>query len=222
MDRVPFVCYPTFLDAVEKMPQELQGQAALAILKLGIDGEKDDTNPYIDMMLTLIAPNIIAAKDRYTASVENGKKGGRPQTIDQNKVAQLREQGNTQKQIAKELECSDRQVRNILKEAEITGNNLNIDIDNNNNKDNNNNIENEINYDSKEDYILLKATTSYYEGKEIHFTDMEGKVAYVYEFSREVRERYGEIREGSIIKVKSLFIENATNFDPIEEYEITK
>ncbi len=154
-ERISFVCYPTFLDAVEKMPKELQGEAALAILKLGINGEWTDSNPYIDMMLTLIAPNIKAAKGRYTAAVENGKKGGRPSKVDKDKVKQLFLEGKTNTDIAAECGCTADYIRKLTNTYKLQKNqnklgfsgynlDIDIDIDNNNNKDNNKNSNREM------------------------------------------------------------------------------
>ena len=137
-ERIAFVCYTSFLDAVEKLPQQLQGQAALAIMRLGINGEWDGTEPVIDMMLTLIKPLILAAKNRYAIAVENGKKGGRPAKVDIVKIKKLIADDKNDADIAGELGCTTDYVRKLRKELNPVQNNqknLNIDKDKDKNID---------------------------------------------------------------------------------------
>lgn len=87
-------------------------------------------NPVVDMVLTMARPLQVSTKQRYKKAVENGKLGGRPIKVDREKVFELRKNGYTQNQIASELGCGIRTVRNVLNDKPaITGNNLDIDID---------------------------------------------------------------------------------------------
>ena len=61
-------------------------------------------------------PNIDKVKERYRQSVENGKKGGRPRTVDRKEVAKLREQGLTNQEVATKLKCSVSSVEKANKE----------------------------------------------------------------------------------------------------------
>jgi hypothetical protein len=155
-ERISFVCYPTFLDAVEMLPQELQGEAALAILKLGINGEWVEGDYAINMMLTLIAPNIKAAKGRYVAAVENGKKGGRPAKVDKERVKELFLEGMSNSDIAAECGCTADYIRKLTQSLKLQKNQknfgysgYNLDIDKDNNKDNNTNINDNSNNNNK-------------------------------------------------------------------------
>lgn len=133
-----FVSYASFLEAIEKLPtEEDKAKAALALLRLGHTGEwRTEGNILIEMLLTLAAPNIIAAKNRYSKAVEKGSRGGRPK-VDRVKIAQLKEEGLTSEEIADEMGCSTKTVSRALQEIGRTkldkrqNHNIDIDIDNN-------------------------------------------------------------------------------------------
>lgn len=74
--------------------------------------------------------NINSAKDRYARAVENGKKGGRPIEVDSEQITELKAEGLTNDQIANKLGCSTKTVQRALKKVDKTGQNLDIDIDN--------------------------------------------------------------------------------------------
>ena len=77
------------------------------------------------------------AKDRYATAVENGKKGGRPKTVDEYKVRELKGQGLTNKQIAEELKCSVSSVEKInaknRKNRKNLNDNVNVNVNDNEN-----------------------------------------------------------------------------------------
>lgn len=60
--------------------------------------------------------NIQRAKNRYAASVENGKKGGRPAKIPKEKVRKEIAGGKTKEEIAQEFDISVRTVERALEE----------------------------------------------------------------------------------------------------------
>ena len=104
-----FVFYASFLETVEKAEKispELANELMKAIIEYGIYGEYESDNPYIDMLMPNITTVVDKAKDRYAKAVENGKKGGRPSTIDKDKIIYLHKQGLTNKEVAAELNCS--------------------------------------------------------------------------------------------------------------------
>lgn len=116
-ERVSFVCYPSFLDAIELMPTEEQkGKAALALMRLGINGEWSEGEPMVEMILTMALPTIGAAKDRYTKAIANGKKGGRPQ-VDRTQIVELKNTGMTNEEVASEMACSPKTVSRALTES---------------------------------------------------------------------------------------------------------
>ena len=74
-----FVFYKSFYDAIKKIPEEYQLELYNAILSYSLEGiEPNNLSPIAEAMFILIKPNIDSSQKRYEASVENGKKGGRP------------------------------------------------------------------------------------------------------------------------------------------------
>lgn len=123
-------------ESIEMLPNDTD--KALAYRTLISNNLKDEFNltgnSMIDIILTMARPNQISSAQRYKKAIENGAKGGRPPTVDRKQVITLRESGYTQNQIAEEVGCSIRTVRNILAKQEkiqpaITGNNLEIEIE---------------------------------------------------------------------------------------------
>lgn len=153
-ERISMVFYTSFLDAIRNLPtRELQAEATLALVEMGIDGVVGHENPMINMVLTMALPSVASAKQRYSKAVIDGKKGGRPRKAEPLVVAQLLEEGLTKHDIAGELNCSVRTVERALekvatKPCDKTTDRQNLDIDKDNNinidKDNNNNNDREI------------------------------------------------------------------------------
>lgn len=70
-------------------------------------GDVSTTSPIILGFINgCCLPNISAAKDRYVLAKENGKKGGRPKTIDDGKIIALKKAGMTNKEVAEAMGCS--------------------------------------------------------------------------------------------------------------------
>ena len=138
-----FVFYATNLEVIETLEEtdkELANEFMKAIIEYGIYGEYENTNPIIKVLMVQAGFGIDKAKDRYATAVENGKKGGRPKTVDEYKVRELKGQGLTNKQIAEELKCSVSSVEKINAKNRKNRKNLN---DNVNDNDNDNENENE-------------------------------------------------------------------------------
>jgi hypothetical protein len=237
MNRESFVCYPSFLDAIKKMPEQLQGKAALSVLELGIDGEWNDSDPYIDMMLTLIAPNILAAKDRYAASKENGKKGGRPPKVNIEKIKEMAKAGKTNLEIAKEFNCNDDYIRQLLKqenqenpnylgysddEKQDNQDNLNIDIDKDIDINNNNDIDTNNNTDinnNKENNNNISFTAPQEQEKEedndFPFT-VEDELSDQEEEIKPLTPEMAEATKNILLEQKN---DNETPFMDVSDYE---
>lgn len=77
--RESFVFYASFYEAINNLPDETQLELYTAICKYSLYDELPQLSPVAKAMFTLIKPNIDNATARYKASVENGKRGGRPQ-----------------------------------------------------------------------------------------------------------------------------------------------
>lgn len=154
--RKSFVIYDSFLDMVEMIPdKEDQLKLILAVLRYGLGREdmKLD-NPYLNAMFAGIKANIDAAQNRYDRACSGGVKGGRPTSISQDEVQELKSVGKTQKQVAQMLGVSERTVKrywNTVSDDEgcqkvtkgETCHNLN-DNDNDNVNDNDNKNNNKL------------------------------------------------------------------------------
>ena len=74
MTRESMVVYQSWLEAIHELPEAMQGELALAILEVGLEGQVTcKIGQTSKAMLALIRPMIEANNRRY----ENGKKGGR-------------------------------------------------------------------------------------------------------------------------------------------------
>lgn len=135
---------------------------AKAIMQFGFDGEIPDENSELWAYgLSPIIASIGAAKNRYEASIENGKKGGRPRKIDRDKVVELKNEGYTNQEVADALNCSLSSVERANAENRQNQKNPNENINNNiksdNNEKENNNVNENYYYDENyyynDDYL---------------------------------------------------------------------
>ena len=80
-DKDTFVCFRSWYDSIRFMSDEEQLKMFHIIFQYGLDGTLpgDDCPPICKAVFTAaIVPQSSGASARYAASVENGKKGGRP------------------------------------------------------------------------------------------------------------------------------------------------
>lgn len=203
--RKSFVVYDSFLDMIEIVPdKEDKLQLALAMLRYGLGREDMELeNPYLNAMFTGIKANIDAAQNRYDRACSGGVKGGRPTSISQDEVQELKSVGKTQKQVAQMLGVSERTVKrywNIVSDDEgcqkVTKgercHNLN-DNDNDNVNDNENENNNKLTPSSENKaYRILDDGT------------------------------YIEVKDTPSIKVSSYYIDddNCSADDDIEDYDL--
>lgn len=74
-----FIFYKSFYDSINALDESMQLEVYKALAEYGLIGEMgDDLSPIAKALLTAMIPTIDNANKRYVASVENGKKGGRP------------------------------------------------------------------------------------------------------------------------------------------------
>ena len=152
-----FVFYATNLEVIETLEEtdkELANEFMKAIIEYGIYGEYENTNPIIKVLMVQAGFGIDKAKDRYATAVENGKKGGRPKTVDEDKVRELKGQGLTNKQIAEELKCSVSSVEKINAKNRKNRKNLNDNVNVNVNVNVNDNENVNINENEKKSFGL--------------------------------------------------------------------
>ena len=73
------IFYKSFYDAIKKIPKEYQLEIYNAIFEYSFTGKKpEELSDIAEAIFMLIKPNIDSSQKKYNASVENGKKGGRP------------------------------------------------------------------------------------------------------------------------------------------------
>lgn len=76
--RDSFLFYRSYIEAVDKLPENRRYDFLHAIACYALDGTQPDFGGAEDIAFGLMKANIDSCNKRYTASVENGKKGGRP------------------------------------------------------------------------------------------------------------------------------------------------
>lgn len=111
--------YRSIVDTLKK--REDMGEAALLLIEQGLSGERlTSEDPAINMLLSMSFPLQVTARQRYASAKENGKLGGRPQSVNREHVLALRRSGYTQKQIADEIGCSVSTVQSILSRCDMS------------------------------------------------------------------------------------------------------
>ena len=81
----------SFYDSINALDESMQLEVYKALAEYGLTGEmRDDLSPITKALLTAMIPTIDNANKRYVASVENGKKGGRPKK-DKEVVQEIKE-----------------------------------------------------------------------------------------------------------------------------------
>ena len=77
--RDSFVIFKNWAEAINELPEADQLGAYKALVSYGINGViPSDISPYVKALLTSFSVSMENSILRYNASVENGKKGGRP------------------------------------------------------------------------------------------------------------------------------------------------
>ena len=138
MNTESFVMYESVYKQLQILEKRLGAETAMrflnAVMEFGLYGvlpeEESDVWLYgFEQTIT----SIHCAKNRHTAAIENGKKGGRKKTIDDTKVIELKQQGLTNKKIAEELSCSESSVEKIWTAHRKNRKNLNVNVNVNGN-----------------------------------------------------------------------------------------
>ena len=75
-EKRSFVMYDSFLEAMKHLNDAEFRECVLKIRDYALEGiDKESESPYVNIILAMAKPNLEAARRRYEASVENGKKG---------------------------------------------------------------------------------------------------------------------------------------------------
>ena len=75
-DKRSFVMYDSFLEAMKHLNDKDFRECTMRIRDYALEGiEKESESPFVNIILEMAKPNLEAARRRYEACVENGKKG---------------------------------------------------------------------------------------------------------------------------------------------------
>lgn len=110
------IIYESAYKAINYLPDEkLQLEAFKGLMEYGFYGTVPESeNPFVNMIFVQAIPSMRSAKERYDASVENGKKGGRPAVVPIEDILQMKHDGMTNKQIAGKLGLSEKTIENRI------------------------------------------------------------------------------------------------------------
>ena len=72
------VFYKSFYEAIEALPARYRAEVYAAVCRYSFYGEVPELSDVAKALFIVMRANIDASEKRYTAAVENGKKGGRP------------------------------------------------------------------------------------------------------------------------------------------------
>lgn len=128
MNKESFVFYESVAKQGDRLADKLGKEVAFdfykAVIDFGLYGVLPDEDSDVWLYgFEQTITSINAAKDRYAAAIENGKKGGRPKKIDENKALELKQKGMTNKQVAEALGCSISSIEKINAENRKNQNN---------------------------------------------------------------------------------------------------
>lgn len=116
-----FVWYETFFKQTERLIANGMEKEALELIRaleqFGLYGQLPEAEDEVWLYgLEQMVENIQRAKDRYAASVENGKKGGRPPKAPPEEIRARLAQGKTKEEVAQELGISTKTVERAIAE----------------------------------------------------------------------------------------------------------
>lgn len=132
--RKSCVFYTAWYDAIERLPKKEQLNAFKMLLDYSLRYiEPEDTESKAYTVFIMAKPAIESAERRYNNAIENGRKGGRPATINHEEVIELHNKGMTPTQIAKELSINRESVKSILYRNKGANANQNVNVKDNEN-----------------------------------------------------------------------------------------
>ena len=107
--RESFVFYRSFYDTLRKIPAGDRLRAYELLARCALLDESPDALPYpFDAIIGQMLASVDAAHRRYDASVESGKKGGRPRRwIEREEAERLFSELGTWSKVAEALDVSD-------------------------------------------------------------------------------------------------------------------
>lgn len=90
-------------------------EAMTGLLRFGFYGEQPQSdNPLVQAIYVSSIPSMQNARERWTKSVENGRKGGRPTEVPIEEILDMKSKGMTNKGIADKFGCSEKNIEKRL------------------------------------------------------------------------------------------------------------
>ena len=144
--RDSFVFYSSFLDTIERAPEQVRLSLFTELCNCGVERKKLSEVEYpVCLFVTQAMANVERSNKRYEQAVENGKQGGRPKKwIDQTEAEKLFSELGSWNAVAEKLDVSPNtlyKARSIWEERKNLKNlkNLNVNYNVNDNDNVNDN-----------------------------------------------------------------------------------
>jgi len=118
------------MEAMDSLPEKDQEQLLTSIIEYGCTGAYNTVSPVVDAMMKSFIPGIDSSKQRYDLSILNGKKGGRPRSINYIDAFLRICEGRTNGEIAREFGVSVDTVRRVLSRPDLTPRKILINMKN--------------------------------------------------------------------------------------------
>ena len=136
-EKRSFVMYDSFLEAMKHLNDAEFRECVLKIRDYALEGnEEESASPMVNVIMALAKPNLEAARRRYEASVENGKKGAEFGKLG---GAPKGNKNASKKQPLKQpLDVDDNDNDNVNEDVDVD---VNVEVDDYTNADVNNDAE---------------------------------------------------------------------------------
>ena len=143
--RDSFVFYSSFLDTIERAPEQVRLSLFTELCNCGLERKKLSEVEYpVCLFVTQAMANVERSNKRYEQAVENGKQGGRPKKwIDQTEAEKLFSELGSWNAVAEKLDVSPNtlyKARSIWEERKNLKNLKNLNVNYNVNYNDNDNV----------------------------------------------------------------------------------
>ena len=143
--RDSFVFYSSFLDTIERAPEQVRLSLFTELCNCGLERKKLSEVEYpVCLFVTQAMANVERSNKRYEQAVENGKQGGRPKKwIDQAEAEKLFSELGSWNAVAEKLDVSPNtlyKARSIWEERKNLKNLKNLNVNDNDNVNDNEKI----------------------------------------------------------------------------------
>lgn len=143
--RDSFVFYSSFLDTIERAPEQVRLSLFTELCNCGLERKKLSEIEYpVCLFVTQAMANVERSNKRYEQAVENGKQGGRPKKwIDQTEAEKLFSELGSWNAVAEKLDVSPNtlyKARSIWEERKNLKNLKNLNVNYNVNVNDNDNV----------------------------------------------------------------------------------